>query len=236
MYIIRSMSSFLVSNPISFNQNLGNRCQAFCSKDPSPNILSRLIVSVIIKDSTRISDIAIHLIVGLVKLTIYTTKLIYSIPERLWVFISNYEIGKKGLSHLGFSDFYLVDMFISLTNIINGYPKDLIERIENFFSRFLSPKINAVNKEEVGETQLEELQTFSSVAEVALDKSTFTTEEVDSDTSLEEGSFPEQEENSLYLALLECGTDPTRSKTIANNYLIFPKHFRHSENSIDSEY
>ena len=89
MYIIRSMSSFLVSNPISFNQNLGNRCQAFCSKDPSPNILSRLIVSVIIKDSTRISDIAIHLIVGLVKLTIYTTKLIYSIPERLWVFISN---------------------------------------------------------------------------------------------------------------------------------------------------
>ena len=146
MHIVRSITSFLVSDPISFNQSLGNRCQVFCSKDPSPNILSRLIVGSIIKDITRISDIAINIIAGLAKITICATKLIYSIPARLWGCIPSYEIGKEGLAHLGFSGFYLADMFISLTNVINRYPKDLIERVENFFSRFLSPKITVINK------------------------------------------------------------------------------------------
>lgn len=158
MHIAQSMTSFLISDPISFNQSLGNRCQIFCSRTPLPNILSRLVVGVIIKDITRISDIAIHIVVGLAKITICAIKLIYSIPARLWGSIPNYKIGKEGLAHLGFSGFYLADMFISLTNIVNRYPKDLIERVEKFFSRFLPPKITNA-KEQQYKTQQEESDT-----------------------------------------------------------------------------
>lgn len=212
MYIVQSITSFRVPDPISFNQNLGNRCQTFCSKDPSPNILSRLIVGVIIKDVTRISAIAIHIIVGLVKLTICAIKLAYSIPARLWGSIPSYEIGKEGLAHLGFSGFYFADIFISLTNMINRYPKDLIEKVENCFSRFLSPKINNANKEEVHKTQLEEPQ----IAPCS-----------QSATSCEE---------KLHQSLLECGTGSEKSKILATNYSTYPKTFRHSINSIASEY
>ena len=222
MHIVRSITSFLVSDPISFNQSLGNRCQVFCSKDPSPNILSRLIVGSIIKDITRISDIAINIIAGLAKITICATKLIYSIPARLWGCIPSYEIGKEGLAHLGFSGFYLADMFISLTNVINRYPKDLIERVENFFSKSLSSKINIVNKERIPPSESE---------------STLITQETDSDTSAGEDPSKSIELSPLYQALLECGTDPEKSKALVNNYSSkYPKPFRCSTNSVNSVY
>lgn len=219
MNIIQSMTSFLVLDPISFNQSLGNRCQIFCSKAPSPNILSRFVIGVIIKDVTRISDIALHIIVGLAKLTFCAIKLIYSIPARLWGSIPNYEIGKEGLAHLGFSTFYLADIFISLTNVINRYPKDLIEKVESFFYSFLS-KVNPVNKEEVCEKPLEESQVVPS-----------SESEADSDTSFEKNPLQLQQDNPLYEALLKCGTDPETSKTMVSNYENFPKHFRASINS-----
>lgn len=238
MNMVQSMTSFLTSDPISFNQSLGNRCQTFCSKNPSPNILSRFVIGVIIKDITRISDIALHIIVGLAKLTICATKLIYSIPARLWGSTPNYETGKEGLAHLGFSTFYLADLFISPANIINRYPKDLIERVESFFSRFLLPKINAVNKEEVFKIQLEEPQT-PSCSEADPGESTFTTQKIDtdSDASFEEEPSQSQQESPLCQALLECGTDPEKSRIMAANYLSkYPKALRHSINSIASEY
>ncbi|MGB7129054.1 MAG: hypothetical protein WBD50_08220 [Candidatus Rhabdochlamydia sp.] len=200
MHIAQSMTSFLISDPISFNQSLGNRCQIFCSRTPLPNILSRLIVGIIIKDITRISDIAINIIVGLAKIIICATRLIYSIPARLWGSIPNYGIGKEGLAHLGFSGFYLADMFISLTNLINRYPKDLIERVENFFSRFLPPKITNA-KEQQYKTQQEEpkrIPSSSFESEVALEL-TVTTQKTntDSDTPSKEESSQSQQENPL---------------------------------------
>lgn len=86
MNMIQSVTSFLTSDPISFNQSLGNRCQTFCSKDPSPNILSRFIVGVIIKDITRIYDIALHIIVGLAKLTLCATKLIFYSSQTMGIY------------------------------------------------------------------------------------------------------------------------------------------------------
>lgn len=236
MCIVQPMTSFLASDPISFNQSLGNRCQTFCSKNPSPNVLSRLVVGVIIKDITRISDIAIHIIVGVAKITICAIKLTYSIPARLWGSIPNYEIGKEGLAHLGFSGFYLADMFISLTNVINRYPKDVIERVEKFFSKFLSSKITVINKEEV---QQEELQiTPYSESETDSDESTFTRQKIDtdSDTSFEEESDQSQQKDPFYQALLGCGTDPKISETMVSNYRKFPKCFRHSTTSLVSQY
>ena len=145
-----------ISNLIDFDQNLGKESQNFCSKSPSPNILSRLVVGVVIKDVARIYDIAIHIIIGLGKLALCTTKIPYSIPARLCGSTLNYDIGKEGFAHLGFSGYYFADMFISLTNMINGYPKDKMEKVEDFFSKFLSLKKNIVNKEERPKTQIQE--------------------------------------------------------------------------------
>jgi hypothetical protein len=145
-----------IASLIDFDQNFGKELQNFCSKSPSPNILSRLVVGVVIKDVARIYDIAIHIIIGLGKLAICTIKISYSIPARLCGFTPNYDIGKEGFAHLGFSGFYLADMFISLTNIINRYPKDKMEKVESFFSRFLQRlKKVAVRKEEIPKTQIQ---------------------------------------------------------------------------------
>jgi hypothetical protein len=113
-------------------------------------------MGVVIKDVARIYDIAIHIIIGLGKIAICTTKILYSIPARLCGSTPNYDIGKEGFAHLGFSGFYLADMFISLTNIINRYPQDKMEKVENLFSKFLGPKKNVVSKEEKSKTQLKE--------------------------------------------------------------------------------
>lgn len=144
-------------NLIDFTQNLGNQSQNFCSKSSSSNILSRLVVGIFIKDIARIYDIAIHTIVGLGKLASCTVKVSYSIPARLYGSNLNYDIGKEGLAHLGFSGFYLADIFISLTNMVNGYPKDTMEKIESFFSEFL-PNLqkNITVQEEKPKTQIKE--------------------------------------------------------------------------------
>lgn len=146
-----------VTNLIDFDWNLGKESQNFCSKSPSPNILSRLVVGVVIKDVARIYDIAIHIIIGLGKLAICTTKIPYSIPARLCGSTPNYNIVKEGFAHLGFSGYYFADMFISLTNIINRYPKDKMEKVETFFSKFLlSFKKDVANKEERSQKQTQE--------------------------------------------------------------------------------
>ncbi|VHO04188.1 hypothetical protein [Candidatus Rhabdochlamydia sp. T3358] len=151
-----------ISNLIDFDRNLGKQSQNFCSKSPSPNILSRLVVGVIVKDVTRIYDVASHIIAGLAKLTICTTKLPYFILARLCGSAPSYDIGKEGFAHLGFSGFYLADMFISVTNIINRYPKDEMEKIENLFSKFLLPfKKDIVNKEEFQKIFLKEKAKYS---------------------------------------------------------------------------
>ncbi|PWU13346.1 MAG: hypothetical protein C5B45_06260 [Chlamydiae bacterium] len=144
-----------ISNLIDFDQNLGRHSQNFCSKNCSPNILSRLVVGVVIKDVARIYDIAIHIIIGLGKLAICTIKTPYSIPVRLCGSTS-YDIGREGLAHLGLSGCYFVDMFISLTNIINRYPKENMEKAENFFSKFLTNiKKNVTIQEENPSLQIE---------------------------------------------------------------------------------
>lgn len=125
-----------VSNLIDFNRNLSKQSQNFCSKSNPSNLLSRLVIGVIIKDITLIYPIAIHIIIGLGKIAICTTKIVYSIPARLWGATPSYDIGKEGFAHLSFSGYYFADIFISLTNIIHAYPKDKMEKIENCFSHF----------------------------------------------------------------------------------------------------
>lgn len=146
-----------ISDLMDFDRNLGKQSQNFCSKSSSPNILARLVVGVVIKDVARIYDVAIHIIIGLGKLAICTTKIPYSIPARLYGFTPNYDIGKEGFAHLGFSGFYLADIFISLTNMINRYPKDKMEKVENFFSKFLtSLKKNIIIQKERSQEHMQE--------------------------------------------------------------------------------
>ncbi|MGL5263751.1 MAG: hypothetical protein ACRDAI_04130 [Candidatus Rhabdochlamydia sp.] len=146
-----ALTNFLsLPDPIIFNQNLRNPYQNFCSRSSPSNIFSRLIVGVVIKDVTLIPVIAFHVLAGMGKLALCTTKITYSIPARLWGSIPNYQkMGKEGLVHLGFSGFHFADMFISITNIINKYPQNLAEKVDNFFARFLQIfKTNTVNKAE----------------------------------------------------------------------------------------
>lgn len=143
-----------VSNLVDSNRNLGNQFQNFCSKNASPNILSRLVVGVVIKSVARIYDIAIHIIIGLGKIALCTIKIPYSIPARLCGSTPNYDIGKEGFAHLGFSGFYLADIFISLTNTINKYPKDQMKKVEGFFSKFLVREKNV--EEKTSKTQIQE--------------------------------------------------------------------------------
>lgn len=145
-----------ISNLVDSNKNLGNQFQNFCSKSSPPNVLSRLVVGIVIKDVTRVYDIAIHIIIGLGKIAICTTKIPYFISARLCGSTPNYDIGKEGFAHLGFSGFYLADMFISLTNTINKYPKNKMEKVENFFSEFLGLKKHVISKEEKPKTQIKE--------------------------------------------------------------------------------
>lgn len=142
---------FSLPDPIIFNQNLRTPCQNFCSNDSSSNILSRLIVGIVIKDVALIPVIAFHVLAGMGKLAICTTKITYSIPARLWGSTPNYQkTGKEGLVHLGFSGFHFADMFISITNIINRYPQGLAKKVEDFFAGFLQTlKKNTVDKAEV---------------------------------------------------------------------------------------
>ncbi|WP_215216484.1 hypothetical protein [Candidatus Rhabdochlamydia sp. W815] len=106
-------------------------------------------MGIVIKDIARIYDIAIHIIIGLGKLALCATKIPYSIPARWFGSTPNYDIGKEGFVHLVFAGHYFADMFISLTNIINRYPKDKMEKIENLLSkRLLTLKKEVVNKEE----------------------------------------------------------------------------------------
>jgi hypothetical protein len=139
---------FSLPDPIIFNQNLRNPCQNFCSKSSPPNIFSRLIVGVVVKDIALIPIIASHILAGIGKLALCTTKITYSISARLWGRIPNYQkTGKEGLVHLGFSRFHFADMFISIMNIINQYPQDLAKKVDEFFAGFLQIlKTNPVDK------------------------------------------------------------------------------------------
>ncbi|MGL4540069.1 MAG: hypothetical protein ACRCU0_03740 [Candidatus Rhabdochlamydia sp.] len=199
MHMLESLNTFFLSETIDFEKSLGNQCQNFCLKHPT--LFSYCIVGVVVKDIARIYDIALHILVGFGKLTISAIKLIYSIPAKLWSSTPNHQkIGKEGLMHLGFSVFCLVDMGISITNVINRYPQDLTKKAEILFAGlFQVPK----------------------------------KQKADSNASLKK-SKEQIEYLKLYSALVECGTDPEKSRILAENSFKYPKHFRNSLSSISS--
>lgn len=134
---------FFISDPITCNRfvTIQDKCQSFCSNNASPNLFSRLIVGVVIKGITRVCAIAFNVFAGLGKLALCAIKLAYSVPAKLWNSFPNYQkTGKEGLVFLGFSGFYLVDIFISFKNISHTYPEDILEKVECVFAGFLYGK------------------------------------------------------------------------------------------------
>ena len=142
------MSALTALDPLSCPfLNLGNRCQLSCSTTPSPNIFFRFAIGFVIKDTVRVYEIAMHVIIGLGKLMISTIKATYSIPAKLWSSTANYQkIGKEGFVHLGLSGFYCIDIFISLRNITNNYPQALVKKIERCFSKYIAAPSNPVTE------------------------------------------------------------------------------------------
>lgn len=138
-----TFTSFSIPDPITCNRflTMQNTCQNFCTKNSTPHIFARLIVGVLIKDVTRVCAIVINVFAALGKLAFCAAQVCYAIPARLWSSFPNYKkTGKEALVYLGFSGFYLADLFISFRNISHTYPEDLLEKIEGKFAGFLYSK------------------------------------------------------------------------------------------------
>jgi hypothetical protein len=145
-----------VSTLIGSGQTLDRRCfPHFCSKSSSLHTLSYLVIKMITKDVARIYDMAIHIIIELGKIAIYSAKIPYSILARLYRSTLNYNIGKEVFTHLSFSGYHFASMCVSFTNTMNEYLKNKMEKGKNFSSTLsLSPKKNMMIQEEKSKMQM----------------------------------------------------------------------------------
>lgn len=125
------------STPSEFNTffSITNAYQTYCF---DKNVFLRCSVGIVGKEAMLIHDIAFHLLGGLVKLSLGGIKGLCAIPIGAFGLETDHQrCIKEGIVHLGFSLFYVVDVFLSLSNINNTYPQGLLRKIENVFTTFL---------------------------------------------------------------------------------------------------
>lgn len=121
------------SYPLFFDQyiNLGNDCQNFCSSKPLPNIALRIGVGICAKTIGRLQEVALNILLGSFKLTVSTIIAIYSVPAAAFGYTPNHHnLAKQGFRHIALALFYVLDIPLSLANIVNKYPQDLVEKIQ----------------------------------------------------------------------------------------------------------
>lgn len=141
-------------NPLSFDEyiNFGNTCQKFCLNEPSPNIVLRTGIGVCAKIAGRIQEVALHIILGSLKLTISSIVAICSVPAAAFDYTPNhYNLAKQGSLHIALAFFYALDIPFSFTNIANKYPQGLSEKIQQkfnvaFLDLLTEPLISKYNK------------------------------------------------------------------------------------------
>lgn len=120
-------------NPLSFKQytSLGDDYQKVLSNNQSSNLILRA-GWIVCKIAGRIQDIALNVLFGTVKLTLSTAIAIYSIPAAAFGYAPNHCIlAKQASRHIALALFYIADIPLSLANIVNKYPENLIEIIQN---------------------------------------------------------------------------------------------------------
>lgn len=128
--------NFLHADPITFNQyfTITPDYQKYCLNATLP---IRFTIT-LAKEAMLIHDIAIHLLAAGCKLTIGTVKGLCSIPfSMLNLEIDPQTPSKQAAVHFGFTLLYILDMFVSITNINQQYPQHLMDKINNVFIHFL---------------------------------------------------------------------------------------------------
>lgn len=119
-------------NPLFFIEytSLGDSYQKTLSNNPSSNPIERTGWT-IGKIVGRVQDIALNALFGITKLTLSTAIAVYSIPAAAFNYThSHHVLAKQGSRHIALALFYVVDLPLSLANIVNKYPQKLVEKIE----------------------------------------------------------------------------------------------------------
>ena len=128
--------NFFNSNPLKFNEYFA--ITPDYQKYGSNTRLPTRITVTLAKEAMLIHDIAIHLLIGGVKLTTGAVKGICAIASGILGMETDHQTpSKQGAVHIGFACVYAADIFISITNINKTYPQHLIDKIEIFFTNFL---------------------------------------------------------------------------------------------------
>ena len=128
--------NFFNSDPLKFNQYFAITpdYQKYCL---AANLPTRFTI-MLAKEAMLIHDIAIHLLAGGYKLTTGTVKGICAIASGFLGLETDHQTpSKQAAIHFGFACFYLVDFFVSITNINKTYPQYLVNKIETIFTDFL---------------------------------------------------------------------------------------------------
>lgn len=122
----------LTSNPLACDTyiNLGNYFQDSLSNHSNLVLRTALVFAKIVG---RAHDILIHTGLGTLKLTASTSMAVYSIPAAAFGCIpTHHKVAKEASRHFGLAVFFVADIFLSLTNIINKYPQHLVNKIQKF--------------------------------------------------------------------------------------------------------
>jgi hypothetical protein len=152
---IVELSQKFFSHPVECNEyfSITNDYQKYCS---NKNMLVRCSIGVFAKEAMLVHDIFFNLFAGSIKLLAGGIKGICAIPAGAFnVETDHPRCVKESIVHFGFSAFYSLDALISLLNINNTYPQDLLKRVESIFTNFLYIPNKGTIIQQVSDPQIE---------------------------------------------------------------------------------
>jgi hypothetical protein len=127
------MKSLTKYNPLSVQKyiSLGNDYQKTLSNNPTLDLPMR-IGSICGKLIGRLHDIALNILFGIIKLTVSTALALYSVPAAAFNYVPKHHVlAKQGSRHIALALLYVLDIPLSLANIVDKYPQAPVRRIQN---------------------------------------------------------------------------------------------------------
>ncbi|VHO04185.1 hypothetical protein [Candidatus Rhabdochlamydia sp. T3358] len=128
--------NFFHSDPLKFDKYFAitPTYQKYCL---DANLPTRFTIT-LAKEAMLIHDIAIHLLIGGVKLTTGAVKGICAVASGILGLETDHQTpSKQAAVHIGFACVYTADIFASITHINKKYPQHLIDKIKIIFTDFL---------------------------------------------------------------------------------------------------
>ncbi len=134
--ITEMSQNFFNSNPLKFDKYFAITpdYQKYCLNAKLP---TRFTIT-LAKEAMLIHDIAIHLLIGGVKLTTGAVKGICAVASGILGIETDHQTpSKQAAVHIGFACVYAADILASIASINKTYPQHLIDKIKNIFAEFL---------------------------------------------------------------------------------------------------